>query len=45
MGIMVRARKLSLLHSVRLNFTGVQPPVENVLKLARLNEFLLEERP
>ena len=45
MGIMIRARKLAQLHSICLKFTGAQPAVQNVLRLARLNEFLLEERP
>ncbi len=45
MGIMIRARKLAQLHSIRLSFTGAQPAVQNVLRLARLDEFLLEERP
>lgn len=41
MGIMVRARKLAKLQSIQLTFTGIQPAVQNVMRLARLEPFLL----
>lgn len=41
LGIMVRAKKLAQRHGTRLCFTGLQPPVRNVVQLARLEEFLL----
>jgi N-acetylglucosaminyldiphosphoundecaprenol N-acetyl-beta-D-mannosaminyltransferase len=45
MGIMVRARKLAQRESIQLTFVGVQPAVLNVLRLGRLEDFLLGERP
>src|SRR5690242_6272608 len=41
LGIMVRAKKQAQRHGTRLCFTGLQPPVRNVVQLARLEEFLL----
>ncbi len=43
LGLMVRAKKLALNESVKLTFTNPQPAVENVVRLARLEEFLLGE--
>ena len=42
-GLMVRSRKLAQREGCKLTFTGAQPPVLNVLKLARLEEFVLGE--
>ncbi|MDB6017040.1 MAG: Anti-sigma-factor antagonist and glycosyl transferase [Pedosphaera sp.] len=44
LGIMVRARKLAQRQGIKLAFTGVQPAVQNVLRLARLEAFLLGEQ-
>ncbi len=41
LGMMVRARKLAQREQVKLEFTHLQPAVQNVLHLARLEEFLL----
>jgi N-acetylglucosaminyldiphosphoundecaprenol N-acetyl-beta-D-mannosaminyltransferase len=43
LGLMVRARKLSQRLGIKLDFTGIQPAVQNVLRLARLEAFLLGE--
>jgi N-acetylglucosaminyldiphosphoundecaprenol N-acetyl-beta-D-mannosaminyltransferase len=40
LGLMVRARKLAQREGVRLMFVNPQPAVENVVHLARLQEFL-----
>jgi N-acetylglucosaminyldiphosphoundecaprenol N-acetyl-beta-D-mannosaminyltransferase len=40
-GVMLRARKLARQRGMQLKFIGVQPPVLNVLRVARLDEFLL----
>ncbi len=37
LSLMERARNLALSHGLRVNFTGAQPAVKNVLQLARLN--------
>jgi N-acetylglucosaminyldiphosphoundecaprenol N-acetyl-beta-D-mannosaminyltransferase len=42
-GLMIRARKLAQRHGAKLNFTGTQPAVQNVLRLSRLEAFLLGE--
>lgn len=42
-GIMIRARKLAQRQGAKLNFTGTQPAVLNVLRVARLEAFLLGE--
>jgi N-acetylglucosaminyldiphosphoundecaprenol N-acetyl-beta-D-mannosaminyltransferase len=41
LGMMVRARKLAQREKVKLEFTHLQPAVQNVVHLARLEEFLL----
>jgi len=38
---MVRARKLAQREQVKLEFIHLQPAVQNVVHLARLEEFLL----
>jgi N-acetylglucosaminyldiphosphoundecaprenol N-acetyl-beta-D-mannosaminyltransferase len=43
LGIMIRTRKLAQRQGVKLRFTGAQPAVKNVLRLARLEAFLLGE--
>jgi len=42
LGLMVRAKKLSLARCEKLNFVGLQPPVLNVLRLSRLEAYLLK---
>ncbi len=42
-GLMIRARKLAQRQGAHLKFTGTQPAVQNVLRLARLEAFLLGE--
>ncbi|HEV2393477.1 MAG TPA: WecB/TagA/CpsF family glycosyltransferase [Verrucomicrobiae bacterium] len=42
LGIMVRAKKMARQSGHTLAFANLQPPVQNVLKLARLEEFLLK---
>ena len=42
-GLMIRARKLAQRQGAKLRFTGTQPAVQNVLRLARLEAFLLGE--
>jgi N-acetylglucosaminyldiphosphoundecaprenol N-acetyl-beta-D-mannosaminyltransferase len=41
LGVMIRARKLALLRGVKLQFTGAQSAVRNVLRLAQVESFLL----
>jgi anti-anti-sigma factor len=41
LGLMVRAKKHCLAQRQSLNFVGLQPAVRNVLRLSRLEEFLL----
>ncbi|HXS69506.1 MAG TPA: WecB/TagA/CpsF family glycosyltransferase [Candidatus Polarisedimenticolia bacterium] len=41
LGLMVRAKKLAQLKQVKLEFTHPQPAVQNVIHLARLEEFLM----
>ena len=41
LGMMVRARKLAQREQVKLDFTNLQPAVQNVIHLARLEAFLL----
>lgn len=43
LAVMIRARKFAKQHSFHLTFTGLQPPVQNVLRLARMEDFLLQE--
>jgi anti-anti-sigma factor len=41
LGMMVRAKKLALREQVKLEFVHLQPAVQNVVQLARLEEYLL----
>jgi len=41
LGMMIRARKLAEREQVKLEFTHLQPAVQNVVQLARLEAFLL----
>ena len=43
LGLMVRAKKLAQQERVKLTFVNLQPAVQNVIQLARLEEFLLRE--
>jgi anti-anti-sigma factor len=43
LGLMVRVKKASLRLGIKLDFTGTQAAVRNVLRLARLESFLLGE--
>jgi N-acetylglucosaminyldiphosphoundecaprenol N-acetyl-beta-D-mannosaminyltransferase len=43
LGLMIRARKLAQKHGVKLIFTGIQPAVKNVIQIAHLEEFLLND--
>ncbi|MDQ6632720.1 MAG: WecB/TagA/CpsF family glycosyltransferase [Verrucomicrobiota bacterium] len=43
LGVMVRARKNAAQRDVKLSFTGIQPNVRNVLRMARLESVLLGE--
>ncbi|HEX4263098.1 MAG TPA: WecB/TagA/CpsF family glycosyltransferase [Verrucomicrobiae bacterium] len=45
LGLMVRAKKLAQVQRVKLEFIHPQPAVQNVVHLARLDEFLLAENP
>jgi N-acetylglucosaminyldiphosphoundecaprenol N-acetyl-beta-D-mannosaminyltransferase len=42
LGLMVRAKKMSLASGEDLVFAGLRPSVRNVLRLARLEDFLLD---
>ena len=44
-GIMLRAKKNALQQGLKLVFTGIQPNVRNVLRLAKLESFLLSDTP
>jgi N-acetylglucosaminyldiphosphoundecaprenol N-acetyl-beta-D-mannosaminyltransferase len=44
LAVMIRARKFAKQNAFRLTFTGLQPPVQNVLRLARMEDFLLQDR-
>jgi N-acetylglucosaminyldiphosphoundecaprenol N-acetyl-beta-D-mannosaminyltransferase len=44
LGMMVRAKKLAQAEQVKLEFTHLQPAVQNVVHLARLEDFLLERK-
>jgi anti-anti-sigma factor len=41
LGLMIRAKKLSLSREESLKFVGLQPAVRNVIRLSRLESFLL----
>ncbi|MDB6112427.1 MAG: Anti-sigma-factor antagonist and glycosyl transferase [Pedosphaera sp.] len=43
LGLMIRTRKLARRQGVRVYFSNAQPAVKNVVRLARLEGFLLEE--
>lgn len=43
LGVMIRARKLALLRGVKLQFTGARATVRNVLRLAQVESFLLDD--
>jgi N-acetylglucosaminyldiphosphoundecaprenol N-acetyl-beta-D-mannosaminyltransferase len=43
LAVMIRARKFAKRHSFHLHFTGLQPAVQNVLRLARMEDFLLQD--
>lgn len=43
LGVMIRAKKKALQKGLKVTFTGPQPNVRNVLKLANLEKFLLEK--
>jgi anti-anti-sigma factor len=43
LAVMIRARKFAKQHAFHLTFTGLQPPVQNVLRLARMEDFLLQD--
>jgi anti-anti-sigma factor len=45
LGLMIRAKKLAQQKGTKLVFRGVQPAVENVIQIAHLNEFLLNDVP
>lgn len=44
LGLMVRAKKLALSHGALLAFTGLQPAVRNVLRIAKMEDYLLSEQ-
>jgi N-acetylglucosaminyldiphosphoundecaprenol N-acetyl-beta-D-mannosaminyltransferase len=44
LGLMVRAKKLAQREGVKLEFTHLQAAVQNVVHLARLDEFLLADK-
>ena len=45
LGLMIRAKKLSLANGQQLTFTGMRPPVRNVVRLSRLEGFLSRTSP
>ena len=44
LGLMVRVRKLARQSGLKLRFANLQPAVFNVIQIARLEEFLLEQK-
>jgi N-acetylglucosaminyldiphosphoundecaprenol N-acetyl-beta-D-mannosaminyltransferase len=44
LAVMIRARKFARQNAFHLNFTGVQPPVQNVLRVARMEDFILQDQ-
>jgi anti-anti-sigma factor len=44
LAVMIRARKFAKQNSFNLNFTRLQPPVQNVLKVARMEHFILQDQ-
>jgi len=45
LGLMIRAKKLSLANGQQLTFSGMRPPVRNVVRLSRLEGFLSRTSP
>jgi N-acetylglucosaminyldiphosphoundecaprenol N-acetyl-beta-D-mannosaminyltransferase len=45
LGIMIRARKYAARQGIQLQFAGVQPDVLSVIRLSRLEEYLLSNAP
>ena len=43
LAVMIRARKFAKQNAFHLTFTGLQPPVQNVLRIARMEDFLLQD--
>lgn len=43
LGLMIRAKKLAQQKGAKLVFTGIQPAVKNVIQIAHLQEFLLND--
>jgi N-acetylglucosaminyldiphosphoundecaprenol N-acetyl-beta-D-mannosaminyltransferase len=43
LGLMIRAKKLAQKQGVKLIFNGIQPAVKNVIQIAHLEEFLLND--
>lgn len=43
-GLMVRARRAASVYGLKLHFTGAQPNVQNVLRLSKLESFVLETK-
>ena len=43
LGLMIRAKKLAQKHGVKLVLNGIQPAVQNVIHIAHLEEFLLND--
>ena len=44
LAVMIRARKFARQNAFHLHFTGLQRPVQNVLKVARMEDFLLQDQ-
>ena len=45
LGLLIRAKKLARLQGATLAFKGIQPAVHNVIKIARLEQFLENDVP
>jgi N-acetylglucosaminyldiphosphoundecaprenol N-acetyl-beta-D-mannosaminyltransferase len=45
LGLMVRARKLAGGYGAQLRFTGLQPAVRNVVRIAKMEDYLLSADP
>lgn len=43
LAVLIRARKFARQNAFHLSFTGLQPPVQNVLRMSRMEDFLLQE--
>jgi len=43
LGLMVRAKKLVASHGAQLSFSGLQPTVRNVVRIAKMEEYLLSD--